>query len=61
MTTRNFKGDQFTNGYPSGVKKTQDMKIRGTGAATKGTKFNSDAGQHPTTDPPSGPNNLLGR
>lgn len=61
MSMRTFKGDQFTNGYPSGVKNTQDMKIRGTGAATKGTKFNSKPGRQPGGDPPTGPNNIYGR
>jgi hypothetical protein len=28
------------NGYPNNVAKTQTMKIRGAGAATKGTNFN---------------------
>jgi len=29
-----------TNGYPNNVANTQTMKIRGSGAATKGTNFN---------------------
>ncbi len=29
-----------TNGYPNKVANTQTMKIRGSGAATKGTNFN---------------------
>ena len=28
------------NGYPNNIKNTQTMKIRGAGAATKGTGFN---------------------
>lgn len=33
-----------TSGYPNAIKSTQTMKIRGTGAATKGTKFNPKMG-----------------
>lgn len=29
-----------TNGYPNKVANTQTMRIRGSGAATKGTNFN---------------------
>ena len=29
-----------TNGYPNNVANTQTMRIRGSGAATKGTNFN---------------------
>jgi hypothetical protein len=29
------------SGYPCNVPTTQTMKIRGTGAATKGTKYNA--------------------
>lgn len=32
------------SGYPNNVKTTQNMKTRGTGAATRGTKFNSKIG-----------------
>ena len=31
-------------GYPNGVAKTQTMKIRGTGAATKGTGHSAKMG-----------------
>lgn len=31
------------NGYPNDVKKTQTLKTRGTGAATKGLNYSSGA------------------
>lgn len=32
-----------SNGYPNDVKKTQTLKTRGTGAATKGLNYSSGA------------------
>lgn len=32
------------SGYPNNVKNTQNAEIRGTGAATRGTKFNNSVG-----------------
>ena len=48
-----------TAGYPNPKPNTQTMKIRGTGAATKGTNFNpKGVNQIP---PPTGPINIYGR
>jgi len=35
------------NGYPNSGISTQNMKIRGTGAATKGLKFNNSSPKPP--------------
>ena len=43
-TPKPYKGDLGNNGYPNNVKSTQTLKIRGTGAATKGTKSSTKMG-----------------
>jgi hypothetical protein len=44
------------SGYPNSIAKTQTTKMRGTGAATKGTNFNNSG---PTQS--KDPINILGR
>lgn len=39
-----YKGDLGNNGYPNKVSNTQTVKIRGTGAATKGTHCSKKLG-----------------
>ena len=34
---RTYTGDDGNNGYPNAIPNTQTLKVRGTGAATKGT------------------------
>lgn len=49
MATTTYKQPSKTpvgknNGYPNNIASTQTMKKRGTGAATKGTKYNPKPG-----------------
>lgn len=38
-----YKADLGSNGYPNNVAKTNTKKIRGTGAATKGTGYSKNS------------------